>query len=360
MLACLAAAAAQADVWGVKTMAPFSGPPSTLFRIAAGSFVPVGEMTLGGSPDDVDGLALRPDGTLFGFLVTTTAAQSRLVTVDKTTAAMTPVGPPLAERDIRGAAFTAGGTLLALDAAANAVLELDDATGAIVGAPVGLTLAGAPFDLSNITDLAEVAGGGLVLVSIDRFFALDASTGVLTALHHDAATAPDGFGVAHAGLCWGADIDGAPRLGTYEVNADEDIFTYDPFASYARALVFGGILPAYNAGRGDLASLPAGVVSVRDAAAPYPRLSLDAYPNPAHGGRTVRFVLPAEADVEVSVFAVSGARVRRIAAGRLGPGPHDLRWDGRDEAGEVPAAGLYFIRLRAGASSGWTRVTLLR
>ena len=47
----------------------------------------------------------------------------------------------------------------------------------------------------------------------------------------------------------------------------------------------------------------------------------------------------------VRVFDVHGRVVRTLRAGAIEAGVHAVRWDGRDDAGHVVAAGVYFVRL---------------
>lgn len=71
-------------------------------------------------------------------------------------------------------------------------------------------------------------------------------------------------------------------------------------------------------------------------------------PNPFHRTTTVRFDLPESREVDVSVFDVRGARVRRLAAGTLPAGRHARAWDGRDATGRDVAPGVYLLCVRAG------------
>jgi hypothetical protein len=53
--------------------------------------------------------------------------------------------------------------------------------------------------------------------------------------------------------------------------------------------------------------------------------------------------------------------VRTLAnAGAFAPGEHALVWDHRDDAGAPLPAGVYFVRVRAGAESAVRRVVMLR
>jgi hypothetical protein len=79
-------------------------------------------------------------------------------------------------------------------------------------------------------------------------------------------------------------------------------------------------------------------------------LALSAAPNPFTGSTTLRFTLPAAADVEVVVLDLLGRRVAVATPGRLDAGPHALPFEA-----ETLASGVYLVRLAAGAA-----VTTLR
>jgi hypothetical protein len=76
-----------------------------------------------------------------------------------------------------------------------------------------------------------------------------------------------------------------------------------------------------------------------------------AFPNPAQGSTTLRFVLPSEAQVRVAIYDVAGRRVRELASGQRPAGEQTLAWDMRDQNGREVSAGVYFARLDADRSS---------
>jgi hypothetical protein len=79
---------------------------------------------------------------------------------------------------------------------------------------------------------------------------------------------------------------------------------------------------------------------------PLPLALAPPQPNPSSSGCTVKFTLPAAAEqIRLAVYSVDGRRVRVLHDGPLPAGAHDARWDGRDDAGALTAAGLYFFRL---------------
>jgi hypothetical protein len=79
--------------------------------------------------------------------------------------------------------------------------------------------------------------------------------------------------------------------------------------------------------------------------------------NPVVGAARLRFALPAAADVELSIFDVSGRRVAQVAAGEYSAGYHTVTWGA---GGARPARGIYFARLLANGREYHRRVVLLR
>jgi hypothetical protein len=83
-------------------------------------------------------------------------------------------------------------------------------------------------------------------------------------------------------------------------------------------------------------------------------------PNPFRGSASFALVLAHEAHVRVSVHDAAGRRVRALADASMTPGASRLSWDGRDDGGRRVAAGVYFVRARAGAEERSAKITLLR
>ncbi len=83
--------------------------------------------------------------------------------------------------------------------------------------------------------------------------------------------------------------------------------------------------------------------------------------NPARGPVRLRLELPRATPVSAEVLDVQGRRVRQLAleAPRAG-GVGELAWDGRTEEGSRVAAGLYFVRVRAGDETASLRLVEVR
>jgi hypothetical protein len=85
-----------------------------------------------------------------------------------------------------------------------------------------------------------------------------------------------------------------------------------------------------------------------------------ARPNPAADGCAFALRLPEASEVRLRVFDGTGRLVRDLSPGALPAGTRTLRWDGRDQAGRLAPAGLYWIEARAREWRARTRVTLAR
>jgi hypothetical protein len=83
------------------------------------------------------------------------------------------------------------------------------------------------------------------------------------------------------------------------------------------------------------------------------------FPNPAHGGTRFRLALPVSSDAHLALYDVAGRRVRTLVEGPLGPGRHDVPWDGTDDGGRRLGAGVYFARATWSGFTAERRVVLL-
>ncbi|MDP6803086.1 MAG: FlgD immunoglobulin-like domain containing protein [Gemmatimonadota bacterium] len=110
---------------------------------------------------------------------------------------------------------------------------------------------------------------------------------------------------------------------------------------------------------GDLTFLPP-VTLVRSAPAA-PTLAVGrAFPQPFRTTVTLELSLPNEAEATVTLFDVSGRSVAELRPGRLPAGGSRVTWDGRTDAGEDAAPGVYFTRVRAAGESVCRRILRVR
>jgi hypothetical protein len=63
---------------------------------------------------------------------------------------------------------------------------------------------------------------------------------------------------------------------------------------------------------------------------------------------TIRLSLGEATDVSMVVYDVRGKQLRTVVNSTLPSGDHEIHWNGRDEAGNAVADGVYFCRVKAG------------
>ena len=89
-----------------------------------------------------------------------------------------------------------------------------------------------------------------------------------------------------------------------------------------------------------------------------PRL-LQNTPNPFNPSTAIGYFLPSGGRVELDVFDVSGALVRRLRDQTDAGGPHSVTWDAKNEAGDAVPSGMYFYRLQVDGRTIETRKMML-
>ncbi len=84
-------------------------------------------------------------------------------------------------------------------------------------------------------------------------------------------------------------------------------------------------------------------------------------PNPFNPLTAITYDVPAGgADVNISIYDVSGRRVRELVNERRNPGSWSVHWDGDDDRGQRVASGVYFYRMRAGEFVDTKKMVLLK
>ncbi len=105
--------------------------------------------------------------------------------------------------------------------------------------------------------------------------------------------------------------------------------------------------------------IPAGV-GVHETDRPSAFLSARAYPNPFNAAVTLEFDLPSPSRTKVTLYTVTGQRVRTIADRWLPAGTHRVRWDGSSGDGAHLSSGLYLYRIDAGSRSATGKMMFVK
>ena len=85
------------------------------------------------------------------------------------------------------------------------------------------------------------------------------------------------------------------------------------------------------------------------------------HPNPFNPKTAIAFSLPAQSEVSLTVYDVTGRVVRSLASGEVfEAGDHSITWSGKNDRGEEVSSGIYFYRLTAGDQQQTKRMLLVK
>ncbi|MBD3297543.1 MAG: T9SS type A sorting domain-containing protein, partial [candidate division Zixibacteria bacterium] len=83
------------------------------------------------------------------------------------------------------------------------------------------------------------------------------------------------------------------------------------------------------------------------------------YPNPFNAGTVIRFDLQEASDWTLTVYNVTGQRVRTFH-GHSEASQMTVQWNGRDDNGQSVASGVYFYNIKAGRYTDTRKMTVLK
>jgi hypothetical protein len=84
------------------------------------------------------------------------------------------------------------------------------------------------------------------------------------------------------------------------------------------------------------------------------------YPNPFNPETTIRYRIPKNGNVEVTVFNSLGQKIRSLVDEVQKTGEHTAVWDGSDDAGRSVPSGLYVTRVKTSESTSSRKMLLVR
>ena len=84
------------------------------------------------------------------------------------------------------------------------------------------------------------------------------------------------------------------------------------------------------------------------------------YPNPFNPQTHLRYELPEQVKVTVSIYDLQGREINVLINSPQGPGIKMVTWDGRNESGRLVSSGLYICRMQAGDQVRTQKLLLLR
>jgi flagellar hook assembly protein FlgD len=76
------------------------------------------------------------------------------------------------------------------------------------------------------------------------------------------------------------------------------------------------------------------------------------YPNPFNPTTTLRYALPKDARVNITIYNILGLQIATLRDEVQSMGSHDIVWNGRNDFGAAVASGTYFYRIDARPADG--------
>jgi hypothetical protein len=117
-----------------------------------------------------------------------------------------------------------------------------------------------------------------------------------------------------------------------------------------------------SAGNESDASEPVSVVlaSEQEAAIPTVYALEQNYPNPFNPSTQIRYALPEDAMVTISIYDMMGRKVRTLVSQSMSPGYHTTLWNATNDRDEPVSAGLYLYTIQAGGFRQTKKMVLLK
>jgi hypothetical protein len=84
------------------------------------------------------------------------------------------------------------------------------------------------------------------------------------------------------------------------------------------------------------------------------------FPNPFNPSTEIRFDLPQEGYVNLSVYNMAGHKVRSLESGDMQPGYHSIIWDGTNDAGSKVSTGMYFYSIQTNGFQATKKMLFLK
>ncbi|MDZ7722031.1 MAG: T9SS type A sorting domain-containing protein [candidate division KSB1 bacterium] len=84
------------------------------------------------------------------------------------------------------------------------------------------------------------------------------------------------------------------------------------------------------------------------------------FPNPFNPVTLIRYDLPLSGYTELTIFDMTGRKIKSLVSAHQSAGQHVVRWDATDQMNEPVSSGVYIYRLQAGKEIKSRKMMLLR
>jgi len=86
----------------------------------------------------------------------------------------------------------------------------------------------------------------------------------------------------------------------------------------------------------------------------------NAYPNPFNPVTTLRYTLPEDAMVNITIYDMMGRVVNNLVSSQQRAGYNSVQWNGTNDAGQPVSAGVYLYTINAGEFRQAKKMVLLK
>ena len=84
------------------------------------------------------------------------------------------------------------------------------------------------------------------------------------------------------------------------------------------------------------------------------------YPNPFNPSTQIRYAIPEETMVTISIYDMMGRKVRTLVNQSVSPGYHTTLWNATNDKGTAVSAGMYIYTIQAGSYHHMKKMVLLK
>ena len=84
------------------------------------------------------------------------------------------------------------------------------------------------------------------------------------------------------------------------------------------------------------------------------------YPNPFNPTTQIRYDLPEDANVNITIYDIMGRSIRSLVNSQQTAGYHSIQWNATNNHGEPLSAGMYIYTIQAGEFSQTRKMILLK
>jgi hypothetical protein len=152
------------------------------------------------------------------------------------------------------------------------------------------------------------------------------------------------------GAAW---LNGPGAAETFTVELTEDDY-------YCLAIWKCGAADLPLTGQYTIQITPIAVDVVQESGIPGSTRLAGVWPNPFNPLTTVAFDLAEQSPVALTIYDLTGARVRSLLEGRRPAGRHRVAWDGCDDRGRRVASGVYILQMLAGELRESRKLVMLK